>query len=217
MPSKYLVTKTSWIMHETGGNKCWKVGQIRAYILFYLLVGSISKKQLNSHWYCENVILELSHSSLSMTQWLSSTHSFLSPPILCSLRLLQRGRRNKSCRHKKILISPLDQTQFDNYWEKKFFVEGQWRFLIRQWFLKSETVLVFRETSGSVAELFSGWELNFQWTFPGSKKREETSLKEGHFHLQALEYSFFRVDPMPWGHTVQIWFERRRWCFFPRE
>lgn len=68
MPSKYLVTKTSWIMHETGGNKCWKVGQIRAYILFYLLVGSISKKQLNSHWYCENVILELSHSSLSMTQ-----------------------------------------------------------------------------------------------------------------------------------------------------
>ena len=36
-------------------------------ILFYLVgSSSISKKQLN--WYCENVILELSHSSLSMTQ-----------------------------------------------------------------------------------------------------------------------------------------------------
>ena len=55
-------------MHESEETKCWKVGQIRAYRSYSILwvVASISNKQLN--WYCENVILELSHSSLSMTQ-----------------------------------------------------------------------------------------------------------------------------------------------------
>ena len=90
-------------------------------ILFYLVgSSSISKKQLN--WYCENVILELSHSSLSMTQWLSSTHSFLycsSPLFYLAWGFLQRGRRNKSSRHKKSWSKP--KLNLTTFWDVKSF------------------------------------------------------------------------------------------------